>query len=85
MEPTRFSPIEKDPVTEATSKILVVEFHDLTLAVVPLIDPVTISLNIKSPIDDIDGFEIVIVGAILYPNPWEVYHPTWQSWDTAGK
>ena len=49
--------------------MLVVEFQTLTLAVVPLEDPVTISLNTKSPEELRFGSETVTSGSITYPNP----------------
>lgn len=64
-----FSPTTKSPSTEYTSRIFVVLFQVLTLATVPLVDPVTVSLKVKLPVDAKDGFEIVTVGATLYPRP----------------
>jgi hypothetical protein len=49
-DPVIVSPVENDPVGDATSRAFVVEFQDLTLAFVPLVDPVIISLNANSPI-----------------------------------
>ena len=45
------------------------EFQTLTLAVVPLVPPVIISLNANSPVPLAPGSEILIVGAVLYPKP----------------
>ena len=41
----------------------------MTLAVVPLIDPVTISLNVNEPVEVRSGSEIVMVGRAVYPAP----------------
>ena len=49
VEPTIFSPRINSPATVPTSKVLVVEFHVLTLAVVPLEDPVITSLKSNDP------------------------------------
>ena len=65
----RVSPRENEPETAAISSKLVVEFQDLTLAVTPVVDPVTVSLNIKSPLEIEDGSEIVISGASIYLFP----------------
>ncbi len=68
--PTIDSPGVNDPETVATSNTLVITFQDLTLAVVPLVEPVTISLKTKVPTPTIcGGFAIVIIGDVVYPNP----------------
>jgi hypothetical protein len=43
--PTIFSPETNEPEITETSRTLVIELHVFTLAVVPLTDPVTISLK----------------------------------------
>ena len=48
---------------------MVVEFHVLTLPVVPLEDPVTISLNANVPDPVLSEFPTTIVGATEYPRP----------------
>ena len=68
--PTIDSPGVNDPETVETSNTLVMTFQDLTLAVVPLVEPVTISLKTKVPTPTIcGGFAIVIIGDVVYPNP----------------
>ena len=68
--PVKVSPAANDPDTEATSRTFVVEFQDLTLAVTPVVDPVTTSLNKKSPVFDPPvGEAMEIVGANEYPSP----------------
>ena len=64
-DPIIVSPTLKSPVTAYTSRRFNVEFHDFTLPVVPLLDPVTISLNVKSPVEVKEGFPTTIVGATL--------------------
>ena len=49
VDPTILSPREKVPLTELTSRTLVVESQDLTIPVVPETEPVTDSLNAKVP------------------------------------
>ena len=67
--PVRVSPKENEPETEDISSTLVVEFHDLTLAVTPVVAPVIISLKIKSPLEVEDGSEMVISGGSMYLFP----------------
>ena len=68
--PTIDSPGVNYPETDETSNTLVMTFQDLTLAVVPLVEPVTISLKTKVPTPTIcGGFAIVIIGDVVYPNP----------------
>jgi hypothetical protein len=43
--PTIDSPGVNEPETDATSNTLVITLQDLTLAVVPLVEPVTTSLR----------------------------------------
>ena len=57
------------PDTLATSKTLPEASQTLTLPVAPLEDPVTISLNSKSPTESDPGASTVIVGVITYPCP----------------
>ena len=49
--------------------LLVSEFQILTLAVVPLEDPVTISLKENVPEPELSGLPITSVGATEYPTP----------------
>ena len=53
--PVRYSRGTKLPSTILISIIFVIAFHFLTLAVVPEIEPVTISLNMNAPPTDILG------------------------------
>ena len=69
MDPTIFSPIVNSPETVPTSRVLVSEFQVLTLAVVPLEDPVTISLKENVPEPELSGLPITSVGATEYPTP----------------
>ena len=57
------------PVTVPTSRTFVVAFQVLTLAVVPLEDPVTISLNANVPDPELSGLPTEIVGVVEYPRP----------------
>ena len=76
MPPVSVSPTVNVPSTEATSRILVEPFQVLTLAVVPLVPPVTISLKRNVPEEVNDGSENVILTVSLevYPAPAFV-HP----------
>ena len=66
--PTIDSPRESSSyITNLNS--LVVELQVLTLAVVPLTDPVTISLNWNVPDPELPDAAIDIVGATEYPTP----------------
>ena len=68
--PVKVSPFVNEPETFATSRTLVSPFQDLTLAVVPLEEPVTVSLNTKFPVFVPPvGASIEIVGATEYPTP----------------
>ena len=69
VDPTIVSPAINSPSTVATSSLFVKEFQERTLAVVPLVDPTTFSLNRYVPIPDIYGEDIVIVGVCVYPSP----------------
>ena len=52
-----------------TSRTFSVASHVLTLAVVPLEEPVTISLNANVPEPELSGFQTTTVGATEYPRP----------------
>ena len=69
--PNKVSPTVKSPLTEATSKTFVVPFQVLTLAVTPLVCPVTISLNTNVPVDVREGSENVMLttSLVVYPEP----------------
>ena len=69
VDPTILSPREKVPLTELTSKTLVVAFQDLTTPVAPETEPVTDSLNAKVPLPPVPGAAMLIVGATEYPRP----------------
>ena len=69
VEPTIFSPATNCPDTVPTSRTLVVQFHILTLAVVPLDDPVTISLKTNVPDPVLSEFPTTTFGATEYPRP----------------
>ena len=71
-EPTIVSPTSNDPVTTLISRTPVEESQVFTTPVVELIDPVTVSLNIKSPVLTKFGSLIVIVGVITYFAPLSV-------------
>ena len=64
-----FSPTINVPLTVPISSLFVTEFQDFTLAVTPLIEPVTTSLYSYVPEPVRFGFTILTVGAIVYPNP----------------
>ena len=72
MDPTIVSPTLKVPVTLPSSSTLVFVFQVLTLALVPLVEPVTSSLNTNVPISEDPGSSIVMVGASVYPIPVSV-------------
>jgi hypothetical protein len=67
--PVIVSPRLNSPETDPTSRVFVSELNTLTLAVVPLEDPVTISLNWNVPDPDPSASPIVTVGGITYPKP----------------
>ena len=71
-EPTIFSPTTNVPLTTLISSTLVEASQLLTMAVVLLADPVTVSLNIKFPELPTLGEPMVIVGATVYPTPASV-------------
>ena len=68
-DPVIVSPIVKSPVKLEIFKVLVEAFQDLTIAVVPLLDPVIVSVSIKLPLPLLYGEPIVTVGASVYPAP----------------
>ena len=61
------SPASKFSRDCSTTRTLVVASHVLTLAVVPLEDPVIISLNTNVPVPALSGFDNVTSGVITYP------------------
>ena len=71
--PVNTSPSLNEPSIIPTSIISVTPFHSLTLAVVPEIEPVTISLNVNVPpipvVLSTTGGSIRTIGVVLYPSP----------------
>ena len=71
-EPVIVSPALKSPLTIEISRVLATALYSLTLAVVPLVPPVTISLYTNDPLDvtiPATGFGNVTSGAITYFAP----------------
>ena len=67
--PTKVSPLVNSPATVATISILVDASQVLTLAVVLLEEPVTISLKTNVPEPILSEPATTMVGATEYPTP----------------